>query len=191
MPTTTVLYTEQTLTNEQKAQARENIGALSADIIVTPQMYGVKGDGVTDDTNPFKSMLSELNSGETVNLMGETYILSGGLTLSDVYITNGTIVYTGPASERILTLNRNSGLTNVNVDIRTVNYASDVVYVDYSNEPEQWVSGQYIIDGLHINNTTETSTFVENSTCVRIRYKSYQVIWGQTINNLTFDGMMD
>ena len=29
MPTTTVLYTEQTLTNEQKAQARENIGAVS------------------------------------------------------------------------------------------------------------------------------------------------------------------
>jgi hypothetical protein len=49
-----VRFTEQTLTDEQKAQARENIRA-AIDIydIVSPEMFGAVGDGVTDDSQAF------------------------------------------------------------------------------------------------------------------------------------------
>ena len=162
-------------------------------IRVTPQMYGAKGDGIADDTNVFKTFINSLTSGEVVNLLGKTYVISDELILNNIYLTNGTIIYTGSANKRIFTIQQNSGLININVDIHTVNYASDVVFVDYTTVPkeEQWVTGNYIIDGLHICNTEETTTFVENSTCVRIRYQSYQVVWGQSINNLTLNGLMD
>ncbi len=183
------LVTAHNTSTDAHPDIRELIDDLS--VYVTPSMYGAVGDGVTDDSTAFASLINELNSGETVNLLGKTYVINSGLTLSNVYLSNGTIIYSGSADERVFTLQQNSGLTDIVINIRTANYASDVVYVDYMPEGNTWVTGKYIIDGLHIINTDETTTFVENSTCVRIRYYSYQVIWGQTINNLTFDGLMD
>lgn len=49
-----VLYTAQTLTEAQKAQARANIGAMEA---ITPQMFGAVGDGVADDTAAVQAAL--------------------------------------------------------------------------------------------------------------------------------------
>ena len=47
-----VLFTPQELTEEQKAQARKNIGA---DEYVTPQRFGAVGDGVHDDTDAIRA----------------------------------------------------------------------------------------------------------------------------------------
>lgn len=83
-----VLYTEQTLTDEQKAQARENIEAASAEDVgylktyVTPEMYGAKGDGVTDDTATLKTAL---NSGKPVLLSGK-YLISNEIEAHAKYV---------------------------------------------------------------------------------------------------------
>ena len=42
MPITTVLYTEQTITDEQKEQARENIGAVGCSV---PMMFSINENG--------------------------------------------------------------------------------------------------------------------------------------------------
>lgn len=55
-----VLYTEQTLTEEQKTQARVNIGAHPAGDYVTPQMYGAVGDGVVDDTVALQNAFNDV-----------------------------------------------------------------------------------------------------------------------------------
>ena len=83
MPTDTVRYGEQTLTDAQKAQARKNIGSVSDDEInailddrekyITPEQYGAVGDGVTDDT---EAVQSALNDGRTV-IIENTYLVSG------------------------------------------------------------------------------------------------------------------
>ena len=65
-----VLYTSQSLTDEQKTQARTNIDAASSEKVgqleetiadyknyVTPQMFGAKADGTTDDTQAIQLAL--------------------------------------------------------------------------------------------------------------------------------------
>lgn len=193
---TTGTSTTDVMSQAAVTQVADNLSKEIVDqrVFVTPKMLGAKGDGVTDDTEVFKTLLSNsLNTEDIINLQGESYVISEGLILSNAYLTNGTIIYTGSANEPIITIQRNSGLMDINIDIRIANYASDVVYVDYSTVPkeEQWVTGNFIVDGVHITNTADTTTFIENSACVRIRYQSYQVIWGQTINNLTLEGLMD
>jgi hypothetical protein len=77
MPVTTVLYTPQSLTEEQKAQARTNQGVVGT---VTPQDYGAKGNGTTDDTAAFQNALA---NNRVVFVPGGTYKLSGELVIRD------------------------------------------------------------------------------------------------------------
>lgn len=46
---------------------------------VTPQMYGAKGDGATDDTN---ALQSALGSGKDIYIPDGTYMISSGLTIN-------------------------------------------------------------------------------------------------------------
>ena len=72
-----VLYTPQELTEKQKAQARENIGAMEA---ATPQMFGAIGDGVADDTNSIKQAI--LAAADTLYVPNGTYRLTDSLVLN-------------------------------------------------------------------------------------------------------------
>lgn len=92
MPTETVLYTPQTLTVAQKTQARTNIGAASSEEVsnlyeeiayyknyVTPQMFGAKADGVTDDT---AAVQAALDNGGLIYFPAGRYKVTSLLTVS-------------------------------------------------------------------------------------------------------------
>lgn len=70
-----ISYTEQDLTNEQKLQARKNIGVVDT---VTPQSYGAKGDNKTDDTVAFQNALA---NNRVVFVPGGKYKISGELVI--------------------------------------------------------------------------------------------------------------
>lgn len=153
---------------------------------VTPSEYGAYGDGSTDDTN---SIVELCNVGKTVDLRGYSYVVSNGLTLSNVF-QNGTIIYTGPANTPVITLLDGGGLKNIKIIIKTTNYASSIILADYTVYDIQYNPMRYVIDGLYIDNTA-SSTFIEESSCIKIVYDKYKVIYGQNISNIRFDGHID
>ena len=65
--------TAQTFTEEQKAQARKNIDAAKSDY-VTPQMFGAKGDGATDDT---AAIQAAIDASDNVYIPAGTYMVNG------------------------------------------------------------------------------------------------------------------
>lgn len=67
-----VLCTEQTLTKEQKQQVKANIGVY--DSYVTPQMFGAKGDGVTDDT---AAIQAAMDANFNVYIPSGVYLVDG------------------------------------------------------------------------------------------------------------------
>lgn len=71
-----VQYTVQNLTEEQKAQARANIGL---NHYVTPQMYGAVADGVADDTI---AVQTALDAGSIVYFPAGRYKVTRQLTVS-------------------------------------------------------------------------------------------------------------
>lgn len=86
-----VLYTTQDLTEEQKTQARENIGAVSTDLFyastsgfVTPQMYGAKGDGVTDDTSAITNMFNAVGADKKVYFPKGNYLTTSSIVVPNV-----------------------------------------------------------------------------------------------------------
>ena len=102
-----ILYKEQTLTEAQKAQARENIGSASKyfENYVTPQMYGAVGDGVTDDT---LAIQAAIDASDVVYIPDGTYVISKSLIVEHhryFYTNDGyngkTII--GSASTKIIT----------------------------------------------------------------------------------------
>lgn len=113
-----VLYAEQALTDEQKAQARANIGAAAVGAggatYVTPQMFGAKGDGVTDDTEAFLDAIDAIvnNGGGTLYIPVGEYIMTAPITfycdkmdiVSDGAILNwGSISNTSHACVHVVT----------------------------------------------------------------------------------------
>lgn len=62
-------------------------------VFVTPQMFGAKGDGVTDDTAALAYCFSENVSGETINLLGKIILLHMVLSLK-MYILPMVLSYT-------------------------------------------------------------------------------------------------
>lgn len=69
-----VLYnTAQVLTDQQKAQARVNIDALTNSDLpyVTPEMFGAVGDGVADDSTAFTQMFAFIENTKIVSTRNE------------------------------------------------------------------------------------------------------------------------
>ncbi len=78
-----VLCIPQDLTEEQKAQARENIGAAKAEC-VTPQMFGAVGDGVADDTEAIMAARAKaIAEKRPLYFPAGTYLLSNAIELWD------------------------------------------------------------------------------------------------------------
>lgn len=94
-----VLYTEQTLTEQQQTQVRTNIGAASIlyENYVTPQMFGAVGDGVTDDT---AAIQAAIDSGETVFFPNGSYLINSTVNISNksvwsLFAECASIIYSG------------------------------------------------------------------------------------------------
>ena len=94
---------------------------------VTPQMFGAKGDGVTDDTQAFKNALS---ASDNVFVPMGTYLITDTLDISykkSLYADDGqnaTILYGG--SNSVVLINRLSVFRNINVTIK--NAFSGIVF---------------------------------------------------------------
>ena len=95
-----VLHTMQSLTEDQQAQARENIAASSKvdiaqikeemalrDVFVTPEMFGAVGDGVTDDT---AAIQAAINAADKVVFGNKTYLVNKVQFDKSVELVGGT-----------------------------------------------------------------------------------------------------
>lgn len=49
---------------------------------VTPEMYGAKGDGTTDDLSAFQSAITAMSAGDVLYVPAKTYLLSGTFTIN-------------------------------------------------------------------------------------------------------------
>lgn len=83
---------------------------------VTPQMFGAKGDGVTDDTEAFRTALATSNN---VYVPNGSYLITDTLDISykkSLYADDGqraTILYTG--SNSVVSIGRLSVFRNINI----------------------------------------------------------------------------
>lgn len=97
--------------NAQVEEYRKEVELLSC--WVTPQMFGAKGDGVTDDTDAFIQAFTH----KTVLIPNGTYVIKRGLSVAGTIIgadeTNTLILFKGlSASEYALTITAN--FTSIN-----------------------------------------------------------------------------
>lgn len=107
-------------TKKEVGQLSEQIVDLS--VIITPQMYGAVGDGVTDDTVAFESALAENNN---VFVPQGKYVISKPLDLTyhkSLYSNVGqpaTIIYKGGAtSNSVVLIGRLSIFRNINIEVK-------------------------------------------------------------------------
>ena len=151
-----LLYSEQSLTDAQKLQARKNIGAGTPLPSVTD--YGAKGDGVTDDTVWFQTALAE---NRVVFVPGGTYILKGTLTIRQncrLNLSQDTVLKFTQTSGNCIELRSSSTLSGNHGIIQvpyafTGNVVSSVTTGDETRDTPpfvhwdpQWKRGRYIYD---------------------------------------------
>jgi hypothetical protein len=88
-------------TDAQKAQARKNLNAADIGNAKTPEMYGAKGDGVTDDGNALLSAFSEASAAGVplVFTYGKTYAIGRFVQMTGHRIN----VYGNGATIKVLT----------------------------------------------------------------------------------------
>ena len=160
--TSSVLYTEQTLTEEQKAQARENIGALGATEKITKTIYATEGDiinqGFIKADGKFEGSLNyrctnyipiDFDDNTIVNvrctIMGYAALVFYDVNKSVILGINDFNaaeygIATDYTAERIISIPLPSGAAYVRMTGRT----------DFDNpKPEDlWISGEKTIDVL-------------------------------------------
>lgn len=102
-------------------EARNDINELSKKIVpfVTPQMYGAKGDGVTDDTAAFRSALAANNN---VFVPEGNYLITEPIDLSNKKSLVGddsqaaTIIYDG--NDSVILVGRKTIFRNINITLK-------------------------------------------------------------------------
>lgn len=97
-----VKYTEQSLSDKQKVQARGNIGAADAEEVnylkthITPEMFGAIGDGVTDDSEALQKCL---DSDEQIIIATKRYKITRPLRLTRSKVITGGATFYAPSSD--------------------------------------------------------------------------------------------
>lgn len=67
-------------------------------LYITPEMYGAKGDGSTDDSSAIQQAIDNAGSGNIVYLGKKTYKISTGIGIthsSRTFVCEGTLLYSG------------------------------------------------------------------------------------------------
>ena len=144
-----VLYNkEQTLTREQRIQARANIG-ISGAVPVTD--YGAKGDGNTDDTVAFQNALAE---NRVVYVPGGTYSISDTLLIRancELELSHDTVLQFTQTDKPAISMLR---LANLKGNHATVfvpyTFDSNVINCDGGDDYAQ-------LDPDNINNSNATA----------------------------------
>ncbi len=144
-------------------------------VYVTPQMYGAKGDGVTDDTQAFKDALVE---NDNLFLPSGNYLITDTLDISykkSICADSGqraTILYSGNNS--VVNIGRMSVLRNINITMRN---AFNGIVFDTNNNNK--TSGEPALSSRveHINVDFEVAS--PNATLIGITIDS-----GTDVNNI-------
>ena len=144
-------------------------------VYVTPQMYGAKGDGVTDDTQAFKDALVE---NDNLFLPSGNYLITDTLDISykkSICADSGqraTILYSG--SNSVVNIGRMSVLRNINIIMRN---AFNGIVFDTNNNNK--TSGEPALSSRveHINIDFEVAS--PNATLIGITINS-----GTDANNI-------
>ncbi len=168
------------ISNTAHADIREQIGQLSFNVnylnnYVTPQMYGAKGDGVTDDTTAFKNALA---NNDNVFVPSGNYLITDTLDISykkSLVSDAGqraTIFYNGIDS--VVSIGRMSMFRNINI---TVKNAFDGIIFDTNNHNKN--SGEPGLGSRveHVNIDFEVAS--QNATLIGITVDS-----GTDANNI-------
>lgn len=155
-----VLYSkEQSLTEKQKAQAQRNLGVVG---VITPQDYGAKGDGSTDDTKAFQDALA---NNRLVFVPSGTYKLSGELVIGRncrLEMAQDVLLNFTQTSGNCISMRASSNIVGNHSAIK-VPYAftGKVINIDaaldenivavppFTNWGPMWMAARYITD-LHI-----------------------------------------
>lgn len=132
---------------------------------VTPQMYGAKADGTTDDTTAVQAALSAANTGHgAVYFPDGTYLITSGLTVYDksvVEMSSKAVIKAGAAMQTVLSINVDYYPTQRpefrNISIDGNNLATNGVYIDRISMP-----GSVSISGMTVKNCTGTGIIFEN-----------------------------
>lgn len=111
---------------------------------ITPEQYGAKGDGTTDDTTAVQAAFTASSSqnAPVVFGYGKTYAVSSAITMTkrqDVY-GNGSVIKATASMDKVLVINTENQhapaslgkglLTNLTVDCNQI--ANNGIYVQYS-----------------------------------------------------------
>ncbi len=127
----------------------------------TPQMYGAKGDGETDDTAAFKAALAEER---VVFVPGGTYKLSSGIVIGDncmLELSQDTVLEFTNTTGYCINLGMSSNLKGNHATIKVPYWFEGNVLYSYTNDQTsadinavppwtkwdpQWKSGRYVTD---------------------------------------------
>ena len=146
----------QTLTNLQKT------------IIVTPEMFGAVGDGVTDDLQAFMDALSE--HVPVVLKNNTTYLVSDSIILeSGAYIigNNATIKKVANTNNPIIqNYGRDNNSRDDNITITSLNFigSGNSETTDQGSAITMYMVDNLVIDNIKTNNTNGDGLLIRDST---------------------------
>lgn len=143
----------------QKAQHLNNITQVN-NYFITPQMFGAKGDGVTDDSQAFNDAINEIVNTHNVNGLYYTLFIPAGNYLIEHTITLHSFICMKSLGEVTFTVNTQIGFLvkhiNVFVDGKTTGELFDGSNGLIVIQPKN-VSGDNVYDGTAISINDPTS----------------------------------
>lgn len=150
----TEYVTETELTGKGYAK-QTDVNNLSNEIVhyITPEMYGAKGNGTTDDSAAIRRAIDEAGSDKIVYLAKKTYKISTGLEITHsnrTFICDGTLSYDGTGVAVLI------GSKHINVDINRIDAVNGTAikvdatpkYVNFNVIKVNYISNSKI--GIHL-----------------------------------------